>query len=60
VVHHFHLDFFFGEAGIRTHVQGGSDRESSAFNTRPGGSPNFGELIVHQELLFNFSAKGVP
>jgi len=30
-----------GEAGIQTHVQGGLDRESSAFTTRPGGCNDF-------------------
>jgi len=34
-----HDQYGEGEAGIRTHVQGGSDRESSAFTTRPGGFP---------------------
>jgi len=39
---------YFGEAGIRTHVQGGSDHESSAFTTRPGG------------FLYSFSSLFIP
>jgi hypothetical protein len=35
------ISIFLGEAGIGTHVQGGSDPESSAFTTRPGGSMYF-------------------
>jgi len=39
VVHLFSSSFLLGEARIQTHILHGSDRESSAFTTRPGGFP---------------------
>ncbi len=38
--------YFSGDAGIQTHVQQGSDRESSAFTTRPGGFPVLYLLVL--------------